>query len=530
VLIVDDDDTVRALARRVLEQQGFTVAAVADGAQAVAAFVLTRPDMVLLDVDIPYLDGFAVLTMFRAMPDGARVPVVMMTGLDDAASINRAYEAGATDFITKPLNQFLLPHRVRYMLRASQTEADLRASEQRFRAIFKEAAMGIAQVDLQGRIIESNFALARILGYTTDELGAMAVTEFTHPDDCDADQELYHKLMSGQRNAYSMENRYYRKDGHLVWARLTVSVVRTDEGAATFAIGMFEDITARKQAEAERQRLQQQLIDSSRQAGMAELATSVLHNVGNVLNSINVSATLLTEQLQKSSVVSLVKASDLIQEHADDLSSFITQDERGKHFPQFLSQLSNKLYADQENWVAELDAMMRNINHIKGIVSLQQSYARTSGVQEEVLLETLFEDAVRAIDASLLHHAIELVREFEPLPPLLTDKHKVLQILVNLLSNAVQALGDSTLVEHRLIVRIFQPTSHRVAVEVCDTGVGIAKAHLPRIFEYGFTTKPDGHGFGLHSCGLMARELGGEITVRSEGLGCGATLRLELPF
>jgi PAS domain S-box-containing protein len=177
VLIVDDDDTVRALARRVLEQQGFTVAAVADGAQAVAAFVLTRPDMVLLDVDIPYLDGFAVLTMFRAMPDGVRVPVVMMTGLDDAASINRAYEAGATDFITKPLNQFLLPHRVRYMLRASQTEAALRESEQRFRAIFKEAAMGIAQVDLQGRIIESNFALARILGYTTDELGAGVIND-----------------------------------------------------------------------------------------------------------------------------------------------------------------------------------------------------------------------------------------------------------------------------------------------------------------------------------------------------------------
>jgi PAS domain S-box-containing protein len=529
VLIVDDDDTVRDLAHHVLDQQGFTVEEVADGAQAVAAFARARPDMVLLDVDIPHMDGFAVLNTLRAMPDGARVPVVMMTGLNDADSINHAYEAGATDFITKPLNWFILPHRVRYVLRASQMEAALRASEQRFRAIFKEAAMGIAQVDLQGRLIESNFALEHMLGYTTDELGAMAVAKFTHPDDCEADKKLYRELMAGQRDAYSTEKRYYRKDGQLVWARLTVSVVRADEGRPAFAISMFEDITARKQAEAERERLQQQLIDSSRRAGMAELATSVLHNVGNVLNSINVSATLLSDYLQTSSLPSLSQASDLIQAHADDLGHFVTQDERGKHFPRFFSQLAKQLHAEQASWATELAAMVQNINHIKEIVSMQQSYAHVSGVQEEVLLETLAEDALRAIDASLLHHGIELVRDFEPLPPLLTDKHKVLQILVNLLSNAKQALGDSALVERRLTVRIFQSTCQRAAVEVCDTGVGISPAHIPRIFEYGFTTKKDGHGFGLHSCGLMAKELGGELTVQSAGVGCGATFRLELP-
>ena len=125
VLIVDDDETVRDLTRHALEQEGFTVEEAADGAQAVAAFARSQPDMVLLDVDIPHMDGFSVLTTFQAMPGGASVPVVMMTGLDDADSINRAYQVGATDFITKPLNWFILPHRVRYVLRASQAEAAL---------------------------------------------------------------------------------------------------------------------------------------------------------------------------------------------------------------------------------------------------------------------------------------------------------------------------------------------------------------------------------------------------------------------
>ena len=655
VLIVDDDEGMRELASHVLAQEGFAVEAVADGAQAVMACTRAQPDLVLLDANMPHLDGYAVLATLRAMRHCANIPVVMMTGLDDANSINHAYEAGATDFITKPLNWFLLPHRIRYILRGNQTEAALRKSEELFRAIFQEADIGIAQVDLHGRFMESNSALEELLGYTADELCAMTVTELTHPDDRDADQESYQELMVGKRDVYRRENRYYRRDGQLVWAHLTVSAVWADGGKLAFAISMFEDITARKQveealraneeryrivvegslqgisivsvtgrrlfanpallrifgyasldeylqrhgldlvapherervnyyrealmrhemktahyefeaqradgspiwlermatcimwngeaavlssilditprkqAEDERRRLQQELLDISRQAGMAELATNVLHNVGNVLNSINVSASLLTEQFNKSAVDSLAKANLLIQDHVVDLGHFVTEDERGKHFPRFLNELSIKLVDEQQSWIHELDSMVRHIDHIKEVVAMQQSYARVSGLQEEISLEALTEDALRTIAVSLRQSEIELVRDFSALPTLWTDKHKVLQILVNLLANAKDALGDMALAERRLVVRLFQPSAHRVAVEVTDTGSGISASHLTRIFEYGFTTKPEGHGFGLHSCGLMAKELGGELTARSEGVGCGSAFRLEIP-
>jgi hypothetical protein len=173
------------------------------------------------------------------------------------------------------------------------------------------------------------------------------------------------------------------------------------------------------------------LIDSSRQAGMAEMATGVLHNVGNVLNSVNVSARLLSDQLKQSSITHLAKANALLQDHASDLGAFLTTDERGQHFPRFFSQLAHQLEAERAAWLDEIQGLMHNVEHIKEIVSLQQSYARVSGIRERLDLLILVEDALKTLDVSVLQANFEVVREVEPVPELLTDKHKVLQSLVN---------------------------------------------------------------------------------------------------
>jgi PAS domain S-box-containing protein len=410
-----------------------------------------------------------------------------------------------------------------------EAESILNKSELHYRSLTEAVPVGVYRADINGLYLYTNELWSKITGLVATKAFGLGWTKALHADDRERICSKWAAAVQSQQS-FQAEYRFHHEDGVIKWVYGQVVTEKTEEGSVSGYVGTITDITERKKVEEEREQLQQQLINFSRQAGMAELATGVLHNVGNVLNSINVSATVLAEQLKKNSVDSLAKASDLIQHHVADLGHFVVEDERGKHFPQFLHQLVNKLKSEQVTWTTELEAMTRNINHIKEIVNLQQSYARVSSIKEEVLLETLAEDALRAIDVSMLHHDIELVREFEPIAPLLTDKHKVLQILVNLLSNAKQALRDSALVERRLIVRIFQPTGNRIAVEVADTGVGISKSHLPRIFEHGFTTKPDGHGFGLHSCGLMAKELGGELTVHSEGLGGGATFRLELPL
>ncbi|MGH8313640.1 MAG: response regulator, partial [Steroidobacterales bacterium] len=152
VLVADDDATVRALASATLESAGFVVQTVENGDAAVAACVLALPDLALLDVEMPQGNGYQTCAAIRALPGGLNLPIVMVTGLDDPLSINHAYDAGATDFVVKPINWALLVHRIRYVLRGARTIDDLRLSEQKNAALLKAIPDGIFLVDAAGAI------------------------------------------------------------------------------------------------------------------------------------------------------------------------------------------------------------------------------------------------------------------------------------------------------------------------------------------------------------------------------------------
>ncbi len=288
-------------------------------------------------------------------------------------------------------------------------------------------------------------------------------------------------------------------------------------------------LSARARAEAELAVAQKQMLQSSRQAGMAEVATGVLHNVGNVLNSVNVSAGLLRDGLNKSSLQNLVRATSLLREHENDSIAFLTQDPRGQRLPAFLIKLGDHLVTEHCTWQKELDDLSKNIEHIKEIVAMQQSYAQLAGITEELAAAELVDDALRMNAASFGRHGIQLVREFQAVPPVAACKHKVLQILVNLIRNAKEALDKSGQNIKVLTVGIRPGNAGRVLIQVADNGVGIPPENLERLFQHGFTTKQDGHGFGLHSGIGAAREMGGRLSVHSDGPGHGATFTLELP-
>ena len=290
----------------------------------------------------------------------------------------------------------------------------------------------------------------------------------------------------------------------------------------------YRDITERRRTETELAKMHSELLDISRQAGMAEIATNVLHNVGNVLNSVNVSAGLVADSVKKSKASSLAKVVVLLREHEQDLGAFFTSDPRGRQLSDYLSQLSEHFLADQTATVKELDSLRANIEHIKEIVAMQQSYARVSGVKEVINLQELVEDSLRMNDGALSRHRVEVVREFGPVPPMNVEKHKILQILVNLIRNAKYACDESGRADRRLTMRVADGDG-RVRISVMDNGVGIPPENLTRIFSHGFTTRKDGHGFGLHSGALAAKEMGGSLTVHSAGHNQGATFTLELP-
>jgi C4-dicarboxylate-specific signal transduction histidine kinase len=290
-----------------------------------------------------------------------------------------------------------------------------------------------------------------------------------------------------------------------------------------------QEVTEHTQAQAELERVHRQLVDSSRQAGMAEIATNVLHNVGNVLNSVNVSAILASDLAQKSKADGLGRVVALMREHAHDLGEFIASDPRGKHLPVHLGHLADHLKTEQAAIVKELDSLRSNIEHIKDIVAMQQSYAKVAGVHEIIAVVDLLEDSLRMNTGALARHGVELVRDFEGQPLVNMDKHKVLQILVNLVRNAKYACSESGLPDRRVTLSV-RSANGRARIVVADNGVGIAPENLTRIFNHGFTTRVDGHGFGLHSGALAARELGGTLSVHSDGVGRGASFSLELPL
>jgi two-component system sensor histidine kinase ChiS len=271
-----------------------------------------------------------------------------------------------------------------------------------------------------------------------------------------------------------------------------------------------------------------QLLETSRQAGMAEVATSILHNVGNVLNSVNVSSGLILDKIQKSQISGLTRVVALLMEHKNDLPGFF-ENPKGRQLLGYLAKLDINLVHEQSEILQEIQTLLANIFHIKEIVAMQQDYARVSAVIERLKIEDLVEDALRLNSGALDRHAIKLVREYSAMQPILVDKHKVLQILVNLIRNAKHSFDNAGTMEKQITLRIAQANQH-VEISVIDNGVGIPAENLIRIFNHGFTTKKDGHGFGLHSGALTAKELGGTLKAFSEGTGRGSKFILELPI
>jgi PAS domain S-box-containing protein len=413
----------------------------------------------------------------------------------------------------------------------SRVEAELRVSRQKFETLVNS---------IQGVVWEADpktFAFSfvseqaeRLLGYPRE--GWISDSAFwighIHPDDQLLARE---SRMNGlrQEKPSQFEYRMITADGRAVWLR-EISTFTIEGGTPQALRGVLFDITEQKHAEEQLELLNKRLLESSRLAGMAEVATGVLHNVGNVLNSVNVSSTLICNQVRNSRTSRLRDVILLLNKNSSNLVDFLTNDPKGKIVPSYLSNLSERLADEQQDLLRELELLVKNIEHIKEIVAMQQNYARVSGIIESLSVRNLMEDALQMHTAALARHGILVVREYQEVPVISVDKHKILQILVNLIRNAKYAMDSAARRDKRLTVSIQLTEANSVQIAVADNGIGISRENLTRIFSHGFTTKREGHGFGLHSGALAAREMGGSLYARSDGPGQGATFFLELPL
>jgi signal transduction histidine kinase len=269
------------------------------------------------------------------------------------------------------------------------------------------------------------------------------------------------------------------------------------------------------------------LVKAARAAGMSEIATGVLHNVGNVLNSVNVSANIVAERVRSSASDDLAKVVKVLEPHAADLPGFLARDPKGRALLPLLKSIAEELETERERVQTEVEAMCKGIEHVKELVQAQQGYAGRSGVTEVISISEQVDAAVAfTAQAGQGQAGIEIVREYEPLAACRVDRHRLMEILVNLVQNARQAVTEAGS-SARIVLRVRAAGDARVRIEVVDNGIGIPAENLARIFTHGFTTKAHGHGFGLHASANAAREMGATLTAASEGPGRGATFAIE---
>jgi signal transduction histidine kinase len=273
------------------------------------------------------------------------------------------------------------------------------------------------------------------------------------------------------------------------------------------------------------------VVETARRSGMSEIANGILHNVGNVLNSVNVSAGVVAERVRSSSAQRLTRLAGLVEEHADDLGDFITSDPRGRHLGPYLGELSRLMASEREQMQREVGTLNEGIEHIRQLVSSHQAYAGRSGLREPVDLRKELENALRISEQACEASAdVEISWHVVQLPAVRLDRHRLLEILVNLVKNAREAMGEVQGQRRLLLAIECDQEAGCARIEVSDSGPGISSADPSSVFQHGFTTKASGHGFGLHSSANAAKELGGSLTVRSPGELGGATFTLELPL
>lgn len=422
IMIVDDEPVNVDVVVKYLRGFGYSrFVTTTEPKQALALLRESKPDLLLLDIMMPELNGLELLRQIRGDGRWQFLPVIILTAYCDPENRRQALERGVTDFLSKPIDPNELAPRIRNVLAAKA-----------------------------------------------------------------------------------------HQDNLLQYAKQLESDVRKKSD---------ELLEARYEAE------------SRYQAGKAEIATDVLHNVGNALNSVNVAVDLVGYTLRESRLPALQRVAELMQANSKKIGKFMQKDQRGRVLPSYLAELSDALMNERELSLREIDVLHKHLEHIKAVVATQQKYAKLCNVMEPTSLVELLGDVEELLGAAVTNHCVRIVRHEMDAPPIKTDRQKLLQVIVNVVKNAIESSSEA----HpdgggRVELRIGTDDRGHAFVQVRDNGVGLTRETLANIFTHGFTTKADGNGFGLHSCANILKELGGAVQVDSDGPNTGATFTITLPI
>jgi PAS domain S-box-containing protein len=408
-----------------------------------------------------------------------------------------------------------------------QRQAELEALSIRFGIATSAAKAGVWEWQEGGEDLWWNDTMYGIYGHSPESFQPTlgSAVGMIHPDDLSLAQAAWDYAL-GHSTPLRSQFRIIRPDGSIAHMESAAALVTDSRTGQRRLVGIVLDISQRVSAEQRERLLQKQLREASHQSGMAEVATGVLHNVGNVLNSLGVAASTVQARLKASQVDRVQRVAAMFDEHRGALGEFLTNDARGKRLPEYLAALGEQLKKEGEAVQEEIDAIGGHVQYLCEIVQAQQSFARVGGAEEAVNIGELVDTALTLKGQEL--NGVEIRREVGAMLEVWTDRYKLLQIIVNCIANACDAMTANPPGSRRITIRA-QVVQDELEIAVEDSGIGIPAELLPRIWEFGFTTKAHGHGFGLHSSAVAAQQLGGRIAADSAGAGLGARFRVRLP-
>ena len=417
-------------------------------------------------------------------------------------------------------------------------EDALQQSEERFKSLITQSPISYEYYGMDGTLLENNPAHCRMWGAAREELvGKYNLFQDPAIIKDPRRRKILNKVFSGEvvkAPPFKIRptSKIRRSDKEL-WIKATMYPIK-QHGEVVNVVSVQEDVTEQKMMEARLEEIHQQLVAAAREAGMAEVATGVLHNVGNVLNSVHVTAGAILEKMESSRMANFERAGAMLKENLDSIQDYLAKDPKGKKLPAYLAELAIHISGERKKILKDARQLAEYIAHMVSIISLQQSFGKAAGLTEITDIREIVEAAVTLHKAALTRHGITLERDFEDLPSILTDRNRVMQIMVNLIANAKNAIksaGEKGGEKGGVIkISIRKTENGQVAIIVADNGVGIPPDNLDRIFTHGFTTRKKGHGFGLHSGSIAASEMGGALSVDSPGEGKGAAFTLHIPF
>ena len=419
--------------------------------------------------------------------------------------------------------------------RVQQRTTDLESSQQEIRAILDSVGEGIIVIDEQGFIESINPAAENIFGYEHNQaigMNSMLLfeqSEVSNIEELDHYKDSRHSLFQASPDLQPRESHGVKSDGQSFPMEFVVTALQ--HGDRHRRVCIVRDISARKETEEKLALAQQQLVDGAHKSGMAEMATGVLHNIGNILNSVNLSGEEIARIAGNSKVSGLNKANDMLAGHRHDMAEFLANDSKGRKLPDYYIKLGGILRQEIDQIAAESRALIEKTTMMKEVISTQQDYAAAGFHSENLDINGLIEDSLKIQESSLHKWGVKLYMELADVPPCWGQKSKLLQVITNLIKNAKEATADNDIYNRPKEIHIRSGLSDddTAYIQIADNGCGISDEQLSKIFSHGFTTKEDGHGFGLHSSANAMTEMKGSLHVDSRGPQQGATFTVTLP-